>query len=103
MQQDAIYIKFKDRWWDFPDGPVVENLPASAWDMGSVPGRGRSHVLQGNQARVPQLLSPCSETRKATAVGGPPHCSWGVAPTCHNHTKPRHSGEDPAHSEIRNK
>ena len=58
MQQDAIYVKFKDRWWDFPDGPVVENLPACAWDMGSILGRGRSHMLQGNQAHVPQLLKP---------------------------------------------
>ena len=24
---------------DFPDGPVVENLPSSAGDTGSIPGR----------------------------------------------------------------
>jgi len=33
---------------DFPDGPVVKNLPASAGDMGSIPGLGRSHMPQGN-------------------------------------------------------
>ena len=29
----------------FPGGSQVKNLPASAGDMGFVPGRGRSHVL----------------------------------------------------------
>ena len=38
---------------NFPCGPVVKNLPASAGDMGSVPGLGRFHVLWGQ-------LSPCS-------------------------------------------
>ena len=33
---------------DFPDGPVVENLPANAGDMGSIPGLGRFHMLRGN-------------------------------------------------------
>ena len=39
-------------------GPVVENLPANAGDMGSIPGQGRSHMLQSNQVPVPQLLKP---------------------------------------------
>ena len=30
--------------WDFPGGAVVKNLPASAGDMGSSPGPGRSHM-----------------------------------------------------------
>ena len=30
---------------DFPGGPVMKNLPASAGDMGSIPDAGRSHVL----------------------------------------------------------
>ena len=29
---------------DFPGGPLVKNPPASAADVGSVPGRGRSHM-----------------------------------------------------------
>ena len=33
---------------DFPGGPVVENLPASAGDTGSVPGWGRFHMPWGN-------------------------------------------------------
>ena len=27
-----------------PGGPVVKNPPASAWDMGLIPGPGRSHI-----------------------------------------------------------
>ena len=33
---------------DFPGGPVVKNPPASAEDMGSIPGPGRFHMPQGN-------------------------------------------------------
>ena len=29
---------------DFPGGPVLESLCASAGDMGSIPGPGRSHM-----------------------------------------------------------
>jgi len=29
---------------DFPGGPVVENLPASAGDMGLIPNPERSHM-----------------------------------------------------------
>ena len=34
--------------WDFLGGPVVENLPANANDMGSSPGLGRSHMPRGD-------------------------------------------------------
>ena len=44
--------------WDFPWGPVVKNPPANAGGMGLIPGPGRSHMLQSNQAPVPQLLKP---------------------------------------------
>ena len=37
---------------------MVKNLPANAGDMGSIPGPGRSHMPQSNEARVPQLLKP---------------------------------------------
>ena len=30
---------------DFPSSPVVKNLPANAWDTGSIPGLRRSHML----------------------------------------------------------
>ena len=33
---------------DFPGGAVVKSLPANAGDTGSIPGPGRSHMLQSN-------------------------------------------------------
>ena len=33
---------------DFPGGAVVENPPANAGDMGSIPGPGRSHMPRSN-------------------------------------------------------
>ena len=33
---------------DFAVGTVVKNLPASAGDMGLIPGLGRSHMLPSN-------------------------------------------------------
>ena len=32
----------------FPDGPVVENLPANAEDTGSIPGLGKFQTLHDN-------------------------------------------------------
>ena len=50
--------------WDFPGGAVVKNPPAGAGDTGSSPGPVRSHMLQSNEARAPQLLSLCSRARE---------------------------------------
>ena len=33
---------------DFSGGPVIENPPAKAGDIGSVPGLGRFHMPQSN-------------------------------------------------------
>ena len=54
---------------------MVESLPASAGDMGSSPGLGRSHMPRSSWAREPQLLSLhvwslCSATREAAIVRG---------------------------------
>lgn len=63
---------------DFPSGPVVRNLPppqnnlpANAGDTDVIPGPGRSHMPQNNQAcaataeaHSPQSL--CSASREAT-------------------------------------
>ena len=38
----------KDLEEGFPGGAVDKNLPANAGETGSVPGPGRSHVLQNN-------------------------------------------------------
>ena len=48
----------------FPGSSVVQNPPASAGDMGSIPGLGRSHVPWSIVAHVP-LLSLCSRTQKS--------------------------------------
>ena len=40
---------------DFPSGTVIKNLSCSAGDTGSIPGQGKSHILQGQ-------LSPCAKT-----------------------------------------
>ena len=36
---------------------MVENLPPNVGDTGLLSGPGRFHVLQGNQARAPQILT----------------------------------------------
>ena len=43
---------------------MVGSLPASAGDMGSSPGLGRSHMPRSNWARTPQLLSLHSRARE---------------------------------------
>ena len=34
----------------FPGGPLVRNVPASAEDMGAIPGLGRFYTPQGSKA-----------------------------------------------------
>ena len=48
----------------FPGGTVVKNPPATAGDMGSSLGPGRSHMPRSNEAHAPQLLSLHSRARK---------------------------------------
>ena len=43
---------------------MIKNLPDNAGDMASIPGLGRFHVPQGNQAPVPQLLSKRSKAHE---------------------------------------
>ena len=38
----------KEPWEDFAGGPVVTNMPTNAGGLGSIPGEGRSHMLQSN-------------------------------------------------------
>ena len=42
-----IMLNKRKSVWDVRGGPLVKN-PANTADMGSVPGPGRSHILQGN-------------------------------------------------------
>ena len=45
---DKDVTKKKENYRGFPDGTVVENLPANAGDTGSNPGLGGSHMWQSN-------------------------------------------------------
>ena len=53
-------MRLEINYEDLPDDALDKSLPANARDMGLIPGLGRFHMLQSNQARVPQLLSLCS-------------------------------------------
>ena len=48
----------EDSALDSPDGPMVKTPPANAGVTGSIPGPGRSLMLQSSLAHAPQLLSP---------------------------------------------
>ena len=50
------------------------SLPASAGDMGSIPGPRRFHLPQGNKAHELQLLSPHATTTKARE----PYSLWST-------------------------
>ena len=53
----ALFLKNESK--DFPGGPVVQNLPSSAGDVGLIPGRGtKTRHAGGNQALQPQLSTP---------------------------------------------
>ena len=43
---------------DFPGGSVVQNSPANAGDMGSIPGPGRFHTLRDNEAHALEGYAP---------------------------------------------
>ena len=83
---------------DLPGGPVVKNQPASAGDMGSIPGPGRPHLSQGNQALKLQLLKPVHSRAHALQREKPLQRearNYRVAPICRNLRKPARSNEDP--------
>ena len=39
-----LHMVFSSAFLDFPGGPEVKSLPASAGDVGSTPGPGRTHM-----------------------------------------------------------
>ena len=101
----------------FPGSSVVGNPLANTRDMGSIPGRGRSHMLQSDWAHTPQLLSLCSrawelrllkpECPRACALNKRSHCSekpmhhnYRVAPGLRNYREALTSSEDPAWPKI---
>ena len=57
--------KAKGNWHsDFSGDPVVRNLPASAGDMGLIPGPGGSCMLQSSSAHEPQLLKSVLQSKR---------------------------------------
>ena len=72
---DCSYSLFqcKITFYNFPDGPVVKNLPANAGDASLIPGLGRLRVLRGNWAHAPQLLRP--ECLQPMLCNKKRHCS----------------------------
>ena len=44
---------------DFPDGPVVKNLPCNAGNVGMIPGLGTRHAAE-QPSPLLQLGSPCA-------------------------------------------
>ena len=57
-----IEIEIKNNYKDFPDGPVVKNLPCKAEDTGSIPGWGTKIPHAAGQ------LSPRATTTEARAL-----------------------------------
>ena len=45
---------------------MVKNLPTNTGDMGSIPGPGRSRMLQGSEACSAQQLKPVLRSRRST-------------------------------------
>ena len=69
---------------------MVKDPPADAGDKGSSPGLGRSHMLQSNEAHVPQLLSLRSRAREPQLLK-----PVRLEPVLRN--KRSHRNEKPAH------
>ena len=48
LQQGTLAAVLEELLLDFRGSPVVKNPPANVVNTGSMPGLGRSHMLQGN-------------------------------------------------------
>ena len=65
----SICVYFKHRWTS--DGSVIENSPASAGDMSSIPGSGRSPGGgNGNPLQYSCLENPTDRGEQWAAVHG---------------------------------
>ena len=76
--------------WGLPWRLSVKNPPANAGDTGLIPDPGKPHMLGGNQAHAPQLLSLCSRTQEPQLLSlcsrtQEPHY-WACAPEPRSHT-----------------
>ena len=73
----------------FPDGSVEKILPASAGDVGSIPGPGRSHVPRSNSPIWHNYLACALESRHHNCSACMPE------PVIHNERS--HCSEKPTH------
>ena len=81
---------------------MVNNLPANAEDVGSIPGPTGFHMLQGNKAPVPQLLKPVLPgafvcIKRSHCCERAVHHNWGKARAA---TKTPGSHKDPVQPKI---
>lgn len=86
----------------FPGVLVVTNLRTSAEDTASIPGPGRSHLPQSNEARgqpEPAAWSPRSATGEAAATRRPRTAPKSSPRWLHLEESP-HGSEDPAPADI---
>ena len=88
---------------EFPGSPVVKNPLANARDMGSIPGPRGSHMLQSNEAHVPQQLSLCPRAWDLQLLR--PACSRICAQQQEKplERKPANIKEDPGQSKKKKK
>ena len=59
----------------FRGGLVIKTLPCNTTDTGSIPDLGRSHMPQGNEACVPQLLKSLLPNNRNHCNKKPMHCN----------------------------
>ena len=64
---------------NFPGGPLVENLPAGARGMGSIPGPGRFHMPWSNKSvhhnNWSPHLEPVLHNKRSCCDEKPAHCN----------------------------
>ena len=96
-------VNLKNNFWVFPGGPVVNTLSANAGDTGSIPGLGRSYMLQSSWVLTPQLinlhsrahdpqLSPCAlkplfGNKRSHPNEKPVHCNEEYRPLATTKTR----------------
>ena len=73
-----MHICCFNRWWDFPDGPVVKNLPSNPGDEGLISGWG---------TKIPQAqeqLTPATQTAELLCCNQREACMLSEEPVCPN-------------------
>ena len=83
---------------DFPGGPVVKNLPASAGHVGSISGPGRFHTSLSQLSPCTQLLEP--SFLEPLLFNKRSHCN--VKPAPHSYRK-AFAASKTQHSQNKNK